>query len=216
LYDQNVAFAPSAARLWLITNVNFPRFDRVPKSERDLIKPERGSRWQRFKKPTHANSKRKRLGWSKPAESLSRRLPASWEALIQPFMDGGRNWRSMGKTPFQAKGVKRELERVQQERNILKKLWASFRGNTNKIPVYRTTQARIFRLSSCVACLKFRKVVFLPGESVLSVNVNEKMPNLQKRYNRNLAFIVADTAVHACMWSDVIGDEASHASRLPG
>jgi hypothetical protein len=48
-------------------------------------------------------------------------------------MDGVRNWRSMGKMHFQAKGIKpslkkkiagayRELERVQQERDILKKL----------------------------------------------------------------------------------------------
>jgi transposase len=148
----------------------------------------------------------------KPIAQIARELGISDSAI--------HGWRKElaehGKDAFPGKGHQTELERVQQERDILKKLWASFRGNTNKIPVYRTTQARIFRLSSCVACLKFRKVVFLPGESVLSVNVNEKMPNLQKRYNRNLAFIVADTAVHACMWSDVIGDEASHASRLPG
>ncbi len=32
--------------------------------------------------------------------------------------------------------LKRELERVQQERDILKKLWASFHGNPNEVSVY--------------------------------------------------------------------------------
>ncbi|HVB25114.1 MAG TPA: AAA family ATPase [Ktedonobacteraceae bacterium] len=73
------------------TDVIFPRFDRVPKAEIYLIKSGKGSSWERYKKPTHENSKRKQSGWFKPVESLSRRLPASWASPIQPFMDGGRN-----------------------------------------------------------------------------------------------------------------------------
>lgn len=52
-------------------------------------------------------------------------------------MAGAENWRSMGTTPFQAKDtrpsykrenrrLKRELERVQQERDILKKVVGIF------------------------------------------------------------------------------------------
>ena len=114
------------------SDLNFPRFDRVSKAEIYLIKPGRGSLWQRFKKPTHANSKRKQSGWSKPAESLSRRLPA-----MLPISDSAiHGWRKEltehGKDAFPGKGhqteleeenrrLKRELERVQQERDILKK-----------------------------------------------------------------------------------------------
>ncbi len=43
-------------------NLTFPRFDRVPKAEIYLIKPGRGSLWQRFKKPIHENLKRKQSG----------------------------------------------------------------------------------------------------------------------------------------------------------
>jgi transposase len=159
----------------------------------------------------------------KPIAQIARELGISASAI--------HGWRKEltehGKDAFPGKGhqteleeenrrLKRELERVQQERDILKKLWASFRGNPNAHISLLNSTNRNFRLSSCAACLMSRKVAFLPGESVLSVNANEKMPNSPKRFDKNLALIRADTGAHACMPSCVIGDEASRASALPG
>jgi hypothetical protein len=61
-----------------------------------------------------------------------------------------------------------------------------------------------------------RKVAFTPGASVLPVSAREKMPNLEKRFDRNFVFIRVDTAVRVYMQSSVIEDEASLASESPG
>jgi hypothetical protein len=47
-----------------------------------------------------------------------------------------------------------------------------------------------------------------------SVNANEKMPNLQKSFDRNFVLTKADTAARVCMRSCVIGDEASLSLRV--
>src|SRR5579875_3066278 len=79
----------------------------------------------------------------KPIAQLARELGISDSAI--------HGWRKEltehGKEALPGKGhqteleeenrrLKRELERVQQERDILKKLWASFRGNSNEISFY--------------------------------------------------------------------------------
>jgi len=56
--------------------VSFPRFSRVSEAEIDSHKSERGSTWQRFKKPPHENSKRKLSDWCRPVPSPSRKAIA--------------------------------------------------------------------------------------------------------------------------------------------
>jgi hypothetical protein len=57
--------------------VSLPRFGRVSKAEIYSTKPGKESAWQRFKKPTRENSKRKLSDWPRPVASPSHKWPVS-------------------------------------------------------------------------------------------------------------------------------------------
>jgi transposase len=57
--------------------LSLPRFGRVSKAEVYSTKPGKELAWQRFKKPTRENSKRKLSDWSRPVASPSHKLPVS-------------------------------------------------------------------------------------------------------------------------------------------
>lgn len=63
--------------------------------------------------------------------------------------------------------LKREVERLQQERDILKKVVSIFsRESKGNISFFNNT-SRNFPSFSCAACSTSRKVGFMPGESAL-------------------------------------------------
>ncbi len=86
----------------------------------------------------------------KPIAQMARELGISDTSILQwrkeLALDGPEAFPGKGHQTAMEKEnrrLKRELGRVQQERDILKKVWASFRGDPDEISIYRTMQARI-------------------------------------------------------------------------
>src|SRR6185437_15628496 len=114
------------------------QFDRVPKAEIYSKQIRKGSiTWERSKRSTAKNSKKKQYDWRTHPGSRLHRLPANWGISDSAIHGWRRELAQHGKEAFPGKGhqteleeenrrLKRELERVQQERDILKKVVGIF------------------------------------------------------------------------------------------
>lgn len=160
----------------------------------------------------------------KPVAQVARELGISDSAI--------HGWRrelaERGEEAFPGKGhqtaleeenrrLKRELERVQQERDILKKAISIFSREPRRSTSFSNNRSRSFPLWSCATCSTCRDpwLVCMAQASGLPAKA-EKMLSSPKKLSRCLRLIKADMGVGVSTGSCAMKEAAVHANGSPG
>jgi transposase len=88
--------------------------------------------------------------------------------------------------------LKRENEILRQERDVLKKLSASFRATQHNSSLQNTVRSILFGCSAMP--WRYPRVAPLPGKCARSAHMREKMPALPQRFSRSTKSIAKSMA----------------------
>jgi transposase len=137
-----------------------------------------------------------------------------------------KEWGEQGEEAFPGKGhqpaleeenrrLKREVERLQQERDIFKKAVSTFSRESKWDISSLNNTRRNFPSWSCVGSWRSRNVATMRGASDLPASVNEKMLRSHTRFDRPFMTIRADTQVRVSWESCVTMESTAPVSGSP-